>query len=301
MSDGNFRHWSSAVQNSVKFNRIASYPRKLKAVLGDPRARWGTFYGDLNALASRYGTLGNLTGSEFRVFSQNGEDGVIAELVRRLGNSITSTFVEFGSGPGRSGNCLALADLLAWEGLFIEPASHDFDQLANKYRFSLRVKTSNEFVYPWNIDSLIEKAGLARVGVLSIDIDGNDYYVWEQMQTPADIVVIEYNGALPLEQFLVQPFSNAPWDGTEFFGSSLEALVHVGRSKGYFLVHTELTGTNAFFVADAHRDAFNDLVEVPKRSVNYELLGFRHGADSKTRNYLPDSKAALESMPRELP
>ena len=144
MSKSNYRHWSSAVQNSVKFGRIANYPKKLKTVLGDPRSRWGTFYNDLHHLASRYETQGNLTGAEFRVFSQNGEDGVIAEIVRRIGPTMTPTFVEFGSGPGRSGNCLALADLLAWKGLFIEPATDDYVNLTKKYKYSNQVKTACE-------------------------------------------------------------------------------------------------------------------------------------------------------------
>jgi hypothetical protein len=297
MSDREYRHWSSAVRNSVKLSRISAYPRKLKTVLGDPRARWGTFYRDLNDLASRYNKLGNLTGTEFRVFSQNGEDGVIAELVRRIGNSMTETFVEFGSGPGRSGNCLVLADMLSWKGLFIEPATIDFDQITDKYSFSKRVAVKNEFAQPWNIDRLIQDAGIRRIGVLSIDIDGNDYYVWKALSTPVDIVVIEYNGAIPVEEFAVQPYSEVPWDGTDFFGSSLEALIRLGASKGFFLAHTELTGTNAFFIAEQHRGKFSDLVEIPKRSVNYELLGFRHRPDSTIRNYLTDESAASESVP----
>jgi hypothetical protein len=284
-----YQHWTSAVKPAVTLRKLANYPKKLKAVVGDPRLRGGTFYESLGTVVSRYPKSGNLTGSEARVFSQNGEDGIIAEIVRRVGNDFHHSFVEFGAGNGRAGNCLILADVLSWPGLFIEPAVVDFDYLISKYEYTNRVRVLNDFVNPTNIDSLVRSAGMDRLGVLSIDIDGNDFYVWKAMEIRADLVIIEYNGSLNLSSELTQPLSDLPWDGTCFFGSSLGALVSLGKSKGYTLIHTELTGTNAFFVADEHMHAFEDLVDVPRRMVNYELLGFHHGPDRQNRSYLPIS------------
>jgi len=106
------------------------------------------------------------------------------------------------------------------------------------------------------------------------------------MRVRPSIVVIEYNGSLPLDRPMVQPLQDRPWDGTDFFGASLKALEELGTRKGYRLVHTELTGTNAFFVAEEHGAAFDDIVEVPRRPANYELLGFRHPPDDKARVYI---------------
>jgi hypothetical protein len=123
--------------------------------------------------------------------------------------------------------------------------------------------------------------------VLSIDVDGNDYYVWRAVDVvqPA-LVIIEYNGSLPLKKRLVQPLMNEPWKGTDYFGASLGALVSLGAEKGYFLAHTDLAGLNAFFVHERYRDSFRDLTTIPQRTANYELIGIVHPPDRGTREYI---------------
>src|SRR5579862_8260206 len=89
---------------------------------------------------------GPLTASELRCFSQHGEDGVIAEILTRVG--ITSGFfVEFGIETGREGNCVFLADVLGWKGLFIEPDAASYSELAAKYAAG-HVQTVNAAVTP---------------------------------------------------------------------------------------------------------------------------------------------------------
>jgi hypothetical protein len=87
--------------------------------------------------------------------------------------------------------------------------------------------------------------------VLSIDVDGNDYWIWEAIESYRPrIVVIEYNAQLDPARRLVQRLDPSPgaYDGSDDFGASLGALRELGERKGYRLAHTELTGTNAFFV-----------------------------------------------------
>jgi hypothetical protein len=286
MSFTRFRHWSSAVPTRNKIGRLLGYPRKLKTVVGDPRPRFGALFPAIHELASRYGPAADLTPFEYRVFSQNGEDGVIVEIVRRIGAACPRTFVEFGAGAGASGNTVFLADVLGWSGLFIEPAEDDFALLAEKYQAIDRVVTRQSFVGPENINTLVSaEAFPGGLGVISIDIDGNDYYVWQALTLRPAVVVIEYNGALPLRKRLVQPLSDVRWQGTDYFGASLGALIGLGARLGYTFVHSELSGTNAFFVADEHRERFADLAP-PQRTVNYELLGMRHRPDTTGRTYL---------------
>jgi hypothetical protein len=283
-----YRHWTAAQRPSVRVARLLDYPAKLKKVVGDPRVRTGSFYVDLRSLADRYGYAGDLTASEFRVFSQNGEDGVIAEIIRRIGPQCPRTFVEFGAAKGRAGNCVFLADALGWDGLFIEPATHDFAVLEERYRYSSRVRTVCEFVRPDNLDELVAASGLTTLGVMSIDVDGNDFYIWEALRIRPAVVIVEYNGSIPLNKVAVQPLSDDPWDGTNYYGCSLEALKVLAKRKRYRFVHTELTGTNAFFVADEFQDAFADIQEVPERKMNAELLGITHPRDPLERHYRND-------------
>jgi hypothetical protein len=100
-------------------------------------------------------------------------------------------------------------------------------------------------------------------------------------------VVVEYNSALPADRALVQPPDHGEWDGTEFQGASLGAMVRLGAEKGYQLVHTETSGVNAFFVrADLAGGHFPAPEAVPHREPNYFQVGYRHPPDTEGRRYV---------------
>lgn len=238
-------------------------------------------YHRLTTLAGQYrGSLAAtsaLSSYEARVFSQNGEDGVIAELVTRLGAD-SHTFVEFGIGAGEEGNCVLLADVFGWSGVFLEGDPEASLRLTAKYRHNERVATRHAWVTPANIESLLqESAVVEEPDVLSIDLDGNDYWVWEAIRNHQPrIAIVEYNSALEVTSTLAQPYAvERVWDGrSASFGASLGALEHLGHEKGYELVYTDLTGINAFFVrSDLRHLAGVD--DVPRRSSN---LALRSGA-----------------------
>ena len=192
------------------------------------------------------------------MLSQNGEDGVVAEVLRRIG-APTRWFVEFGVGAGHEGVCLALADLLGWSGLFIEADQHLFDELSRKYSGEPRVVTAQAMVDAANVESLFARAGVpADLDVLSIDVDGNDWWIWRAIVTYRPrLLVIEYNGNLDPASQLVKPYDpDAAWDETCWFGASLGAYERLGAAKGYTLVHTDLRGVNAFFLRDDLLPAF---------------------------------------------
>jgi hypothetical protein len=223
---------------------------------------------------------------ELRVFSQNGEDGVIAELVRRAG-APGRFFVEFGIGPGLEGNCVALAQLLGWSGLFIEPSDDAYGGLARRFAGHPGVRTEHAGVTPDNVEELFARAGVpAEPDVLSIDVDGNDYWIWAALESfRPRIVVIEYNGALDHARRLVQPLDpDSAYDGTDFYGASLGALRALGESKGYRLAHTDLAGVNAFFVRSDLNVPLPD--EVPARDINLFLAGVRHQPHAGGKRFL---------------
>lgn len=232
---------------------------------------------------------GALTEFELRCFSQNGEDGVIGEVLARVGKT-TPFFVEFGSDRGVQGNCLFLADVLGWEGLFIEANPPRYRSLARKYASQGRVTTMNAMVTPETIEQLFDRADVPQeFAVLSIDVDGQDYWIWQALERYRPcLVVIEYNAALPPDRELVQPLGYpVGWDGSDYFGASLAALCALAARKNYQLVHTELAAVNAFFVrADLATDCFPAEGEVPRRlEPNYYLRGLRHASDLLRRPY----------------
>jgi hypothetical protein len=111
--------------------------------------------------------------------------------------------------------------------------------------------------------------------VLVIDVDGQDYWIWEALEGYSPrVVVVEYNSGLAAPESRVEPRTSPAWDRSDHFGASLGALRALGEAKGYRLVHCELAGVNAFFVRDELARAF---VEPPlPRGPNYGLRGHRH-------------------------
>ncbi len=213
----------------------------------------------------------DLRASELSVFSQNGEDGVIDELLRRLGPG-TETFVEFGCGAGFQANCVLLADVFGWQGLFMEADATKHAQLERKYLGNDRVSTIRAEVTADNVEALIDRAGLPpELDVLSIDIDGEDYWVWQTIgRYRPRIVVVEYNAALGPGRRMVQRRGLVP-SGAGGFGASIAALRELGERKGYRLVHTDLTGVNAFFVrADLSIELDHEVVV---HGANYGFTG----------------------------
>lgn len=215
----------------------------------------------------------DLSRYELRVFSQNGEDGVLVEILNRIGVG-DRYFVEFGIQEGVEGNCVLLADVLGWSGLFLEADPQFFAEVSRKYE-GTPVTVRREMVTADRIEEIFAAAGVpTELDVLSIDIDGNDIYVWEALGTHSPrVVIIEYNSGIRGEGPLAQPHDpDRVWDGGSAWGSSLAALETVGRRKGYSLVHTDLSGVNAFFVRDDLVPALG-VDRVPRRTQNYGLTG----------------------------
>jgi hypothetical protein len=226
---------------------------------------------------------GDLTRFERRVFSQNGEDGVVAEVLRRVG-APQRWFVEFGAGTGHEGICVALADVLGWSGLFLEVDEYAHSELERKYRGEPRVQTRRAAVTAENVEAIFDGAGVPEEpDVLSIDVDGNDWWIWRALRRHRPrLVVVEYNGNLHPDAELVKPYDPAAsWDFTCWFGASLAAYERLADARGYTLVHTDLKGVNAFFLRDDLLAAFGPVAS-PRRSASYDLRGARMHGDPRT-------------------
>ena len=240
-----------------------------------------------------------LTPFELRVFSQNGEDGVLAEILRRVG-APARHFVEFGVESGREGNCVYLADVAGWHGLFIEAGEEMFRLLSDKYAAQDGVQTIRARVTARNVEALFAQAGVPEEpDVVSIDVDGQDYWIWEAIERYRPrVMVVEYNSAIDPRRKLVQPDEpDRSWDGTDRYGASLAALQALAEGKGYRLVHTDLSAVNAFFVrGDLAGDRFPEPAAVAVRGTpNYYQRGIRHPEALGARRYLDLESGRLVS------
>jgi len=195
-----------------------------------------------------------LTRHGFKIYSQNDEDGILQEIFRRIG-ATGRRFVEFGVQSGFECNTAKLL-VEGWQGLWIEASAASAARIREHFVDFLgsgKLTLAENMVTAENIDVLLSGAGFTgEIDLLSIDIDFNDYWVWKAIGAARPrVVVIEYNAALRPPLSLVVPYSpDRVWGSGNYFGASLEALVRLGRAKGYRIVGCGFAGVNAFFVRD---------------------------------------------------
>ncbi|HMK78680.1 MAG TPA: hypothetical protein VK438_03480 [Xanthobacteraceae bacterium] len=209
----------------------------------------------------RYADPKRLLRHGFKVYSQHDEDGIIQEIFRRVGAPLR-TFVEFGVETGVECNTAKLL-IDGWRGVWIEANAQSCRAIGTIFADFIkdrRLTLKQSMVTAENINSLIEGAGLkGEIDLLSIDIDFNDYWIWKAITVVNPrVLVIEYNAGLRPPLSLTVPYRpNQSGGGSNFFGASLEALVRLGREKGYRVVGCNISGSNAFFVrADLCADHF---------------------------------------------
>jgi hypothetical protein len=193
---------------------------------------------------------GDLREAERQVHSQSGEDGIIQAIFARIGTG-PKFFVEFGVQSGVQCNCARLVYEEGWGGLFIEMDPADHASLQARFGPYKGVTCAREKVTAQNIESILRANQVpAELDLLSIDIDGNDYWVWSAINDwRPRVVVIEYNASYaPPTRWVMAENNDHVWDGTNYHGASLASLVNLGRKKGYELVATTTNGVNAFFV-----------------------------------------------------
>lgn len=238
---------------------------------------------------------------EFRVFSQFGEDGIIQYLIRRTRVPRRLTrFVEFGVGDYREANTRFLLINDNWRGLVMDSSGSNMAAVrASSLYWKHDIAAKEAFVDRDNIDDLMRSAGFAgAIGLLSIDIDGNDYWLWERIAAVDPIIVIvEYNALFGASRAVAVPYDPAFDRGRAhyshlYWGCSLRALELLAQRKGYSLVGSNSAGCNAFFVKQSH---LNDQPTVTTAQA-YRECRVRDSRDrSGQLNFLP-GKSRLEEI-----
>jgi hypothetical protein len=203
---------------------------------------------------------GPLQAHEFKVYSHAGEDGIIQFLISNIAIQ-SKTFVEFGVEDYREANTRFLLLKDHWTGLVIDGEPANVEKIkADPISWSERLTSVAAFVTRENVNELIEEAGFAgEIGLLSVDVDGNDYWIFEAISAvrPA-IAIVEYNHrfgptrsvTIPYDPGFVRRQTDASW---LVCGASLAAVVAAARRKNLVFVGCNSFGNNAFFVR-------NDLV-----------------------------------------
>lgn len=206
-------------------------------------------YGD-----PKYADPKRLNKYEYQCFSQNGEDGIIDEIFKRVG--VTDRFfVEFGVENGLEDNSASLL-VKGWKGLWIEGDPRYVKKIKEFYKSMIennKLLVKQAFITAENIESLLKAANVPEdLDLLSIDIDGNDYWVWKSISGYRPrVVIVEYNSFWrPNVKWVMKYNPEHIWNGSCYYGASLRSLELLGKEKGYRLVGCDFKGVNAFFVRE---------------------------------------------------
>jgi hypothetical protein len=227
----------------------------------------------------------NLSSFEFKVFSQWGEDGIIDYLISNL-EIKSKTFIEFGVENYSEANTKFLLLNRNWSGFVIDSSNENVQNIKEKelyWKYSLTAKS--EFITKENVNSVLRESNFGKnLGLLSIDVDGNDYWIWDQIKDfDPSIVVIEYNSRFGKEKSYVVPYEKnfqrlkKHYSGI-YYGASLKALIKLAIKKGYSFVCCNSAGNNAFFVK---KDLLNDKVKENNLEKGFVINKYR---ESRTKD-----------------
>ncbi|MEZ5319965.1 MAG: hypothetical protein R2752_21365 [Vicinamibacterales bacterium] len=211
-------------------------------------------YEDRLLASPRHQEPGRLARFGHQMFSQHGEDGILAEIFRRIG-VVDRTCVEIGIGNGLENNTAALL-VQGWRGFWVEGDVRQATRASRTFAGAIadgRLAMARATVTAENVEAVLSALAVpAGVDLLSLDIDRNTYWVWRAITSVRPrVVVVEYNAQFPPGvDWVVAYRADRAWNGTAWFGASLSACERLGREKGYALVGCSLTGVNAFFVRE---------------------------------------------------
>lgn len=212
-------------------------------------------FGHQLAASARSSACSNVKAAEFGVFSQFGEDGIIQYLLGRVPIE-HETFIEIGVQDYRESNTRFLLLHDNWRGLIVDADNRHLRSPHNeRLRWRHTLHMIQEFVTKDNIDLVVSKAGFASdVGLFSLDVDGNDYWIFEALEAiQPRIVILEYNSLFGPHREVTVPYQRdfsrfrAHYSGL-YWGASLKALTTLSEAKGYELAGSNRAGNNAFFV-----------------------------------------------------
>lgn len=212
----------------------------------------------------------NLQDYEFKIFSQWGEDGIIQFLISEV-ELPNRTFIEFGVESFSEANCRLLLMLNNWSGHVIDGSEDNIGKIvAAKSFWRHQLTAQASFITAENINELLDASGFEHdLGLLSIDIDGVDYWVWKAINRfRPRIVIVEYNAVFGGERKITVPYHQGFFRTTAhqsnlYFGASLPAMMQLGADLGYTFLGANSSGVNAFFVrSDLLTPAMSSLAQV---------------------------------------
>ena len=248
-----------------------------------------------NYINSLKTNIQNISELEFQVFSQFGDDGIIQWLVNKI-PSLNKTFIEFGVEDYSEANTRFLLINNYWSGLILDGSGSNILKVRNSVLSHFYdLQAEQYFITAENINTIISKSNYfsKQLGLLNIDIDGNDYWVWKAInQIEPVIVVCEYNALFGFDHAYTIPYDKEFVRGTKypfnFYGASLLSLCDLAKFKGYDFLGCNSAGNNAYFIKKEFRHFIDIPLTTPEEG--YVFCIFSERSDAKENPYRGSSK-----------
>ena len=241
--------------------------------------------------------ISSLADVEFRVFSEWGDDGIIQWLIHNIFIP-NKTFIEFGVKDYRESNTRFLMMNNNWSGFVMDGSEKNVSKIKTaEYYCRYELIAAAVFIDCDNINRLILSQPFDRnVGLLHIDLDGNDYWIWDKISVISPVIVIvEYNSIFGIERAITVPYdknftrTKAHYSNL-YFGASLSALHLLAKQKGYAFIGCNSAGNNAYFIKN---EALNEVVREISLEEGYVVSKFRESRD-------PNGKLSYAAGPARL-
>lgn len=293
--------WSYLTKKVIRrTQKILVYPRQLAQIQEQIYALQDIVLLD-NSRALQKSLPNPLNHFGQRCFSQNDEDGITLEIIRRLGLQSQGAYAEFGVGDGTENNTLILA-ALGWKGFWVG---------GETLAFALPADRSSQFSYlqAWvTLDNILDLTaqGLEAIGantldVISLDLDGNDlYFVRALLQKgyKPKLFIVEYNAKFPPPVKFTIAYNPAhEWQYDDYQGASLSSFDELFKEFGYRLVCCNShNGGNAFYIREEFSGAFDDVptdiqnLYVPPRYYHPHKYGHAKSLKTVVRLFDTDRK-----------
>ena len=234
----------------------------------------------------------NLNDYEFKIFSQWGDDGLIQYLIKNIVVE-NETFIEFGVQDYYESNTRFLMMNNNWKGFVMDGSRKNMVKLKNQswyWKYSLTCKAI--FIDKENINELLAETEFSNIGLLHIDLDGNDAHILNELNLTRlnpSIIIMEYNAVFGKDRPISVPYdrdfirTNKHYSNL-YFGASLPALTYIANNKQYALIGCNLAGNNAYFI---RRDLLNKNIKEVSVTEAYKESKFREGRNKDyTLSYL---------------
>jgi hypothetical protein len=276
----------------------------LESVVFNDRKSAKVNLGQLQAFANMSKKeINSLAEVEFQVFSQFGDDGIIQWLVNQLPIP-NKTFIEFGVENYKEANTRFLVISNYWSGLVIDGNEKNIDSIkTDQVHVFYDVQAVCSFVTTANINQLIGLAKFAKqVGVLSVDIDGNDYWVLKEINTIDPVIIIcEYNSLFGFDHAYTIPYQENFVRGTnqpfQFYGTSLKSVYNLACDRGYSFIGCNSAGNNAYFI----KNDFMKHLSIKEKSLQdgYNFASFTEVFESVSRQWVrgTDKIMSINNLP----